>query len=39
MEVLKWAGLIFAPLLLGGILAMGFVVRRGAPVLATVGAT
>ena len=38
MEVLTWLGLLFVPLLLLGVLGLGFVARRGAPVLATVGA-
>lgn len=38
MDVLGWMGLVMMPALLLGILAMGFVARRGAPVLATIGA-
>ncbi len=38
MEVLSWMGLLLMPALLLGILAMAFIARRSAPVLATVGA-
>ncbi|AIY00705.1 hypothetical protein ART_1106 [Arthrobacter sp. PAMC 25486] len=38
ITVLNWMGLPLMPALLLGALAMGFVARRGAPVLATIGA-
>jgi len=38
METIAWLGLLMMPCLLLSTLALGYVARRGAPVLATVGA-
>lgn len=37
MTVILWLGLLAVPALLGGVLGVGYVARRGAPVLAAVG--
>ncbi len=38
MNFILWLGLLAMPVLLGGVLGAGYVARRGAPVLAAVGA-
>lgn len=38
MSIIVWSGLLAMPVLLGGVLGAAYVARRGAPVLAMVGA-
>ena len=38
MEVLSWVGLVVVPFMLITVLGLGYVARRGSPVLATIGA-
>jgi hypothetical protein len=38
MEVLSWVGLLVVPFMLITVLGLGYVARRGSPVLATIGA-